>query len=133
MDLPPPGDRPKKKSGRRQAEPDLFETAVPAAHSTTPVRFAGTDNPRYLRALHALLLRPVPREHLDRVAGCSNGPALIAALRDLGLGMFGLPCTMIPDHDRDGQPIRRGVYHLAETGRRAIHAWMRSRDKLAGD
>lgn len=123
----------KKKSGRSPAIPDLFGNTISQPHSTSVVHFAGTENPRYLRALHALLLRPVPREHLDRVAGCSNGPALIAALRDLGLGMFGLPCTMIPDHDRDGQPIRRGVYHLAETGRRAIYAWMRSRDKLAGD
>lgn len=133
MVCPPPGDRPKKKSGRRQAEPDLFETAVPAAHSTTPVRFAGTENPRYLRALHALLLRPVPREHLDRVAGCSNGPDLIANLRDLGLGLTGLPCSMIDDHDQDGRKIKRGIYHLAEAGRRAIHAWLRTRDKKAGE
>lgn len=132
MERPPPKPK-KKKSGRSPAIPDLLGNTISESHSTSPVRFAGTDNPRYLRALHALLLRPVPREHLDQVAGCSNGPALIAALRDLGLGMFGLPCTMIPDHDRDGQPIRRGVYHLTETGRRAIYAWMRSRDKLAGD
>ncbi|WP_187358819.1 hypothetical protein [Pseudoduganella aquatica] len=133
MDRPPRGNRSKKKSGRRQAEPDLFETAIPAANSTTPVRFAGTDNPRYLRALHALMLRPVPREHLDSVAGCSNGPDLILHLRDLGLGHAGLPCTMIPDRDRDGERIRRGVYHLTETGRRAISAWLRLRDRKAGE
>ena len=129
----PPGDRPKKKSGRRQAEPDLLGNTIPQPHSTSVVRFAGTENPRYLRALHALLLRPVPREHLDRVAGCSNGPDLIANLRDLGLGFTGLPCSMIDDQDQDGRKIKRGIYHLAEAGRRAIHAWLRSRDKLAGD
>ncbi|WP_177307281.1 hypothetical protein [Pseudoduganella namucuonensis] len=133
MDRPPPGERPKKKSGRRQAEPDLFEAVVPAANSTTAVRFAGTDNPRYLRALHALLLRPVPREHLDRAAGCSNGPDLVSNLRDLGLGPTGLPCTFIPDRDQDGKKIRRGVYHLTEAGRRAVNAWLRLRDRKAGE
>lgn len=123
----------KKKSGRRQAEPDLFEAVVPAANSTTPVRFAGTDNARYLRALHALMLRPVPREHLDRVAGCSNGPDLIANLRDLGLGEAGLPCTMIAGRDQDGEKIRYGVYHLTEAGRRAVNAWLRLRDRKAGE
>lgn len=95
-----------KKSDRHQAKPDLFETAETAFNSTTPVKFSGTDNPRFLRAIHALLVRPIPREQLDRVAGCSNGPALIAELRDLGLGKDGLPCTMVPDRDRDGFEIR---------------------------
>lgn len=133
MSRPAPGGAPKKKSGRRQAIPDLLGESVPAANSTTPVRFAGTDNPRYLRALHALMLRPVPREHLDGVAGCSNGPDLIANLRDLGLGEAGLPCTMIAGHDQDGQKIRYGVYSLTEAGRRAVNAWLRVRDRQAGE
>ena len=83
-----------KKSDCRQAKPDLFETAETVCNFTALVRFNGTDNPRYLRAIHALLVRPVPREQLDRVAGCSNGPALVAALRDLGLGKDGLPCPI---------------------------------------
>ncbi|MDP1610088.1 MAG: hypothetical protein Q8M11_03455 [Sulfuritalea sp.] len=41
--------------------------------------FRLTDNPRELRALHAALRRSLPREHLDREAGCSNGPDQIAA------------------------------------------------------
>lgn len=131
MDCPPPRVRPNKKSGRRQAEPDLFETAVPAAHSTSTVRFVGTNNPRYLRVLHALQLRPVPREHLDRVAACSNGPDLIANLRELGLGVAGLLCTMVPDRDQDGRRIKRGVYHLTEAGRRAINAWLGRRARKA--
>lgn len=132
MERPLPKPK-KKKSGRSPAIPDLLGNTISESHSTSVVRFAGTENPRYLRALHALLLRPVPREHLDRVAGCSNGPDLIANLRDLGLGFTGLPCSMIDDQDQDGRKIKRGIYHLAEAGRRAIHAWLRSRDKLAGD
>jgi hypothetical protein len=127
MSRPPPKD-PKKKSGRRQAEPDLFKTAEPVEHSTTTVTFSGTDNPRYLRVLHALVLHPMPREQLDRVGGCSNGPALVSELRDLGLGRDGLCCMMVPDQDRDGRAIKRGVYFLSELGRRAINAWIRLRD-----
>jgi hypothetical protein len=128
---PSPRKPPKKKSGRRQAEPDLFENAVPVEHSTSPVTFHGTDNPRYLRALQGLLIRPMPRAHLDRVAGCANGPDLISNLRDLGLGKTGLPCTMVPDRDRDGEKINRGVYSLSELGRRAVNAWLRLRDRGA--
>jgi hypothetical protein len=116
-----------KKSNCRQANLDLFENVGTITNSTTQVKFAGTDNPRFLRAIHALLVSPLPREHLDRVAGCSNGPALIAELRALGLGKGGLPCTMVPDRDRDGFPIFRGVYHLTTAGRRAVNSWLRTR------
>lgn len=116
-----------KKSDRRQAKSDLFDTAETVPNSTTLVKFLGTDNPRYLRAIHALRVRPVPREQLDRIAGCSNSPALIAELRDMGLGKEGLPCTMVPDRDRDGEAIRRGVYSLSDAGRRAVNAWLRKR------
>ena len=128
----PPRKVPKKKSGRDQAEPDLFKTAEPVDHSTSLVAFRGTQNLRYLRALQALLTRPLPREHVDKVAGCSNGPDLIANLRDLGLGKSGLLCTMVPDRDRDGSTIKRGVYSLSETGRRAVHAWLRLRGLRSG-
>lgn len=120
-----------KRSDRRQAKPDLFETAETVRNFTASIKFAGTENPRHLRALNALLVRSLPREQLDRVAGCSNGPSLIADLRDLGLGKDGLPCTMIPDHDRDGEAIRRGVYSLSDAGRRAVNTWLRKRKGAA--
>lgn len=116
-----------KKSDRRQAKSDLFATANFTSDSTAPLKFAGTVNPRHLRAIAALMVRPVPRELLDRVAGCSNGPALIADLRDLGLTKEGLPCTLIPDRDRDGEAISRGVYSFSDAGRRAVSAWLRKR------
>ncbi len=95
-------------SGRKERQSD-----------STP-KFSGTDNPRHLRAIDAFFRRPMPREHLDRAAGCSNGPELVAELRRRGLE---LPCERVPDHDRDGRPIKRGVYHLTTTDRRKLNRW----------
>src|SRR6478672_255687 len=44
-------------------------------------KFIGTENPRQLRTIHRLLISPLTREHLDRTAGASNGPELVAELR----------------------------------------------------
>jgi hypothetical protein len=40
--------------------------------------FLGTDNPRYLRILAALLARSRSREEIDHIAGASNGPSSAA-------------------------------------------------------
>jgi len=90
-------------------------------------KFAGTDNPRHLRAIPALLNRPLPREHGDRAAGCSNFPDLIAELRRRGLE---IPCKRVPDRDRDGFPIKRGVYYLTADDRRKLIRWMNARNRL---
>ena len=92
-------------------------------------KFTGTDNPRHLRALAALLRRPVSREELDSVAGCSNGPELVAELRRRGLGDDHLPCERIKFTDRDGNLCRAGVYSLTEKGRRMVYAWLAKREK----
>ena len=86
--------------------------------------FRGTQNPRHLRAIHALMTRPMPREHLDRAVGCSNSPDLIAELRRRGLD---IPCTRIECVDRDGKPVRPGVYHLSNRDRRLLIRWQSSR------
>lgn len=91
--------------------------------------FIGTDNPRHLRALAVLMRRPVPREQLDSIAGCSNGPELIAELRRRGLGDDHLPCERIRFVDRDGCICRPGVYSLTAKGRRMVYAWMAKRSK----
>ena len=83
-----------------------------------------TDNPRHLRAIHALDTRPMPREHLDSAAGCSNSPELVAELRRRGLE---IPCQRVADLDRDGLPIRRGVYYFTEGDRRTIRRWLATR------
>ena len=100
------------------------EGAGDTANFTTG-KFAGTDNPRHLRAIPALLTRSQRREHLDAVAGCSNSPELVAELRRRGLDV---PCDRVPDFDRDGKPIRRGVYYFTKNDRRKIYAWLRQRD-----
>lgn len=127
MDRPPPGDSPKKKRPglHRQAEPDLFPTTEPVNDSTLPAHFSGTDNPRHLRVLHSLMTRPRKREEIDHIAGASNGPDLIAELRRRGLRAA---CHRTPGIDRDGNPVRFGVYALDDSDRRAIIAWLRLRD-----
>ncbi len=94
--------------------------------SNSSSKFAGTDNPRHLRAIQALQRSPMPREHLDKAAGCSNGPELIAELRRRGLEV---PCARIPDLDRDGLPIRRGVYYFTDSDRLKIARWLSSRGR----
>ena len=98
------------------------------AHDSTahPAKFHGTDNPRHLRAIAALLRRPMPRENLDTEAGCSNGPELVAELRRRGLEV---PCKRINFVDRDGFICRPGVYLLTDGDRRKLHQWMAKRQK----
>jgi hypothetical protein len=89
--------------------------------SNPSVRFIGTDNPRHLRAIAALLRRPMPREALDTAAGASNGPELVAELRRRGLEV---PCERISFLDRDGRNCRPGVYSLTERDRRRLFRWL---------
>lgn len=101
------------------------------AESSAPnsAKFTGTDNPRHLRAIDALLRRPIPREALDRIAGASNSPELIAELRRRGLEV---PCERISFTDRDGKECRPGVYSLTKADRRKIYQWMARRIRGAG-
>lgn len=92
----------------------------------TKSSFRGTSNPRHLRAIEALRTRPMPREELDRRAGCSNGPELVAELRRRGLDC---PCERVECYDRDGKTVRRGVYHLTSSDRRILSRWLSKRAK----
>lgn len=83
-----------------------------------------TDNPRHLRTIRLLMIRPVKREELDKVAGCSNGPELVAELRRRGLE---IPCTRVVCLDRDGKECRPGIYHLTDKDRRILSKWPRNR------
>ncbi len=78
--------------------------------------FGGSDNPRELRVIQALLVRPRRREDVDAIAGASNGPDLISNLRDL------FPKS--DDRNGDGRSCRPGVYSLTALGRRLIHLWL---------
>ncbi|MEI8326741.1 MAG: hypothetical protein WCH44_15520, partial [Betaproteobacteria bacterium] len=61
--------------------PDAANDRPAKTHTKTIAKFTGTDNPRHLRVIQALMTRPLPRGQLDAVAGASNGPDLIAELR----------------------------------------------------
>jgi hypothetical protein len=92
-------------------------------------KFSGTDNPRHLRVIAALLRRSMRREHVDTEAGCSNGPELIAELRRRGLA---IPCQRIEAIDRDGYTCRPGVYSLSQSDRRKLRAWLNQRCRANG-
>ena len=96
-----------------------------AAESALEQREFYTDNPRHCRALALLLQRPAKREELDRAAGCSNGPELVAELRRRGLE---LPCERVDAIDRDGRHCKPGIYSLTNKDRRRINAWLRRRE-----
>ena len=109
------------KNGR---PPEGMTTAREHGDSKGPASFLGTDNPRHLRVIQAATVRPIPREELDRVAGCSNGPELVAELRRRGLDM---PCTRTKKLDRDMFECFPGVYHFTQRDRRKLTDWKRLR------
>lgn len=102
------------------------DTQDSTANSTK--KFSGTDNPRHLRVIHSLLIRPRKREEIDSIAGASNGPELMAELRRRGLSQ---KARMVPGIDRDGYSIKFGIYEFDEDDRRAVNAWLRNRDAKA--
>ena len=111
------------------AIPEGKTSAREHGDSKSTASFLGTDNPRHLRVIQAATVRPIPREQVDSVAGCSNGPDLIAELRRRGLQM---PCTRTKRKDRDLFDCYPGVYHLTEQDRRKLSAWKRERAAARG-
>lgn len=82
-----------------------------------------TVNPREIRIICALASGPCSRESLDRIAGASNVPDAIAALRRRGLK---IPCDRSPTSDNDGETVYRGRYHLTDADReRTAGIWGR--------
>jgi hypothetical protein len=100
--------------------PDSEDFTAPTARA-----FTGTDNPRQLRVIRALMLRPHRREEIDRIAGASNGPELIAELRRRGLRA---PCQQAPGIDRDGRIIKSGIYEFDGDDKHAVNVWLLLRD-----
>ena len=113
-----------RKAPRPTKVQGAFQNHEQRVDSTRPARFLGTDNPRHLRVIHALLRRPLPRESLDNEAGCSNGPELVAELRRRGLEV---PCPRTKKKDRDLFDCWPGVYHFTASDRRKVYAWLASR------
>ena len=103
-------------------------SALDSVKFTVPAGFTGTDNPRHLRTIQALMTRPITREHLDQIAGCSNGPELIAELRRRGLEV---PCARTKKKDLDLFDCWPGVYHFTQADRRRVLTWLAKRDRAA--
>ncbi|MDP9932528.1 hypothetical protein [Variovorax paradoxus] len=114
-----------KKSGDPSKEYSAFQDAH-QRDSNVVVEFLGTENPRHLRVIDALLKNPQTRKAIDMWGGCSNGPELVAELRRRGLD---IPCDKVPCIDRDGFEVKRGVYHLTAADRRKIGRWLVRRGK----
>jgi hypothetical protein len=116
-----------KLEGRKMKTPDPTKAESSAPNKRDfkpPAKFTGTDNPRHLRVIQALMTRPLPREQLDSVAGASNGPDLIAELRRRGLEV---ECTRTKKKDRDLFDCWPGVYHFTQTDRRRVNYWLAHR------
>ena len=107
----------------KNARPAETEASAlePRSNST---KFEGTDNPRWLRVVWALLTRSRTRQDIDEIAGAANGPQIIADLRKLGLDA---PCQRIDAIDRDGQPCRPGVYYFTDKDATKIRYWLNHR------
>jgi hypothetical protein len=107
--------------------PKNEKTSAPSKRkSSKPRHFLGTENPRHLRVIMALMVRPRSREDIDRTAGASNGPDLIGELRCRGLDA---ECRKTPCIDRDGFEVQRGIYYFTDRDRRLIRAWLKRRDR----
>jgi hypothetical protein len=113
----------KKAQPPQIAELDLPDTEDFTGNSAR--KFTGTDNRRHLRVIRALMLRPRRREEIDRIAGASNGPELIAELRRRGLRA---PCKQAPGIDRDGRIIKSGIYEFDGDDKHAVNVWILLRD-----
>ncbi|MDD2744569.1 MAG: hypothetical protein PHV02_20105 [Rhodocyclaceae bacterium] len=123
-----PDFSPKDKPSAADSALSIADFTLTAPASTAPdnSKHILISNPRELRALHALMLRPMPREQLDKAIGCSNSPDVIFRLRQKG---FEAPCTRIDVIDRDGFKCRPGIFSLTEGDRRKVIRWNGSSQK----
>jgi hypothetical protein len=86
--------------------PTDTDTSAPEKGNSNPSsRFLGTHNPRHLRVLAVLLVRRLFREELDKIAGCSNGPELVAECAAVG---WKFPVSLSRAWTRTASPADRG-------------------------
>ena len=81
---------------------------------------AGFDpsNPRHIRVGMALLAhRGLWHHEVDSLAGCANGPDLMASI---GHKNTHWTCTRLERVDRDGRLCKPGFYELTPVGRNLI-------------
>ena len=96
-----------------QAMADKSEKVRDSDKPAKPLKFT----PRELRVIDTMQRKEwTPREEIDRVAGASNGPAVIAGIR-AKLGADAVEMRRVDATDRDGNPCKPGQYRLTEQGR----------------
>lgn len=78
---------------------------------------------REKRVINALSVCPIMRENLDSIAGCSNGPGLVAGLRRKGLS---IPCERIERYDKDGNASYPGQYSFTNEDKQIVREWMKA-------
>lgn len=102
-------------------DPTKAESSAPNSANFIP---AVTLTKRQGRLLQALLIADtwIWREEVDRIAGASNGPQIIAELRQKVTGHDGIEMRQVDAADRDGKPCRPGQYRLSEVGRERTSA-----------
>ncbi len=76
---------------------------------------------REKRVIYALLIRSIMRENLDAIAGCSNGPELVAGLRRKGLAV---PCDRVERFDKDGNACYPGQYSFTAEDKQIVRNWL---------
>lgn len=97
-----------------------YQPGLPGLNANQGAAYRATG-PRELRVIRALAIRPRSREELDDIAGASNSPDLVSAMRRKGLE---IPSVRDPFKDRDGEVVYRGQYHLtAEDRIKTRHIW----------
>ncbi len=104
-----------------------IEKSSPKDAAQIAPKFSGTDNPRHLRAIHALMQRARFKNDLQTITGASNTPELVAELRRRGLET---PCEKVPMLDRDGVVTRPGIYSFNAPDRRKVNSWLSKRGAL---
>ncbi|MDO9011203.1 MAG: hypothetical protein Q7U78_05275 [Gallionella sp.] len=103
-----------------------IENPIPKLKAKAASKFTGTDNPRHLRAIHALMQRARFKNDLQSITGASNTPELVAELRRRGLET---PCERVPFLDRDGLVTHPGIYSFNAHDRRKIATWQHARGR----
>lgn len=99
--------------------PNTTEAVLSAPSSVQFIKMPKFTS-RQMRALWALWNDPLMREALDRAAGVSNGPQLVADLIVKGVDIH---CELVRRIDRDGRACWPGLYSLTDKGRATLRGW----------
>jgi hypothetical protein len=113
----------------KNGKPSALDSAN-STETTSPLKLT----PREDRLLFALMTAPSPgwitRESVDKIAGASNGPAVVMALRRV-FGHDAIEMQRVEATDRDGRTCRPGRYRLTPVGH--IRATFKAPAPAAGE